>query len=67
MWDADAALEELIASRERMACPDCDIRGDLNSYPDVTQGKPLKVRQGRHSFVKKCICRGKGWVRRGSV
>lgn len=59
---------EFVLARERVPCPDCDIREDLTSYPDVSHGKPLKIRPGKHGRVKRCVsCKGAGWVRRGSL
>jgi len=63
----DPYLEEFVLARMRVPCPDCDIREDLSSYPDALQGKPLKIRPGKHGAVKRCAtCKGKGYVARGS-
>ena len=61
-------LEEFILARLRVPCPDCDVRGDLASYPDVNNGKPLKVRPAKHGSVKRCAtCEGRAYVARGSA
>ena len=70
LFSLEDELREFIVARERVACPDCDLRGDLSSYPDVSNGKPLKVRPGKHGSVKRCsTCKrgksGTGWVVRG--
>ncbi len=68
MTEDEAFYLEFVLARERVPCPDCDIRGDLTSYPDMNQGKPLKIRPGKHGMVKKCLpCKGTGWVKRGSL
>ena len=68
VYSLEEDIQEFVLARERVACPDCDIRGDLTSYPDANQGKPLKVRQGKHGAVKRCsTCGGRGFVRRGAA
>lgn len=68
IFSLEDELREFVLARERVACPDCDIRGDLASYPDVNQGKPLKVRPGKHGAVKRCrTCNGRGYVPRGAA
>lgn len=68
LFSLEEELREFVLARERVACPDCDLREDLVSHPDTRQGKPLKIRPGRHGRVKACQgCRGTGWVRRGGL
>ena len=68
LFSLDDEMQEFVLARSKVACPDCDIRGDLASYPDVNQGKPLKIRQGKHGAVKRCgTCNGRGHVARGSA
>lgn len=58
-------------------CPDCNLRDDLTSTPDLgvpyrrrrrspmsfEGGRPLRIRKGRHSRVHDCeTCGGKGYL-----
>ena len=68
LFSLEDELREFVLARERVACADCDIRGDLSSYPDVNNGKPLRVRPGKHGSVKRCAtCKGRAYVARSAV